>query len=53
MRDSDMLMGGMSISDHAVGGGRSMYVPSTGETAEVTVTTSGGLGESRDRRASS
>jgi hypothetical protein len=45
VRDSDTLMGGMSISDQAVGGGRSMYVPSTGETAEVTVTTSGGLAE--------
>jgi hypothetical protein len=47
VRDSDTAIAGMSISDQAVGGGRSMYVPSTGETAEVTVTTSGGLAEQK------
>ena len=47
VRDSDILVGGMSFTDTQSGGGRSMYVPSTGETAEVTTTTSGGLGEAR------
>ena len=47
VRDSDILVGGMSFTDTQSGGGRSMYVPSVGETAEVTTTTSGGLGEAR------
>jgi hypothetical protein len=47
VRDSDILVAGMSITDTQQNGGRSMYVPSTGETAEVTMTTSGGLGEAR------
>src|SRR5687767_3516651 len=38
VRDSDILVGGMSFTDTQSGGGRSMYVPSIGETAEVTTT---------------
>jgi hypothetical protein len=45
VRDSQVLVGGLSITDAAQNGGRSMYVPSTGSSQEVTVTTSGGLGE--------
>lgn len=47
VRDSDVLVEGMSITDTQQNGGRSMYVPSPGESAEVTITTSGGLGEAR------
>jgi len=47
VRDSDVLVEGMSITDTQQNGGRSMYVPSAGESAEVTITTSGGLGEAR------
>src|SRR5688500_9543304 len=45
VRDSQVLVGGLSITDTQQNGGRSMYVPSTGSSSEVTVTTSGGLGE--------
>ena len=45
VRDSDVLVAGLSITDTQQNGGRSMYVPSTGSSAEVTITTSGGLAE--------
>ena len=45
VRDSQVLVGGLSITDTQQNGGRSMYVPSTGSSSEVTITTSGGLGE--------
>jgi len=46
VRDSRTQINGMNVGDPQVGGGRSMYVPHAGSSEEVSVTTSGGLGES-------
>jgi hypothetical protein len=44
-RDSRTLVNGLMVGDPQVGGGRSMYVPHAGSSQEVSITTSGGLGE--------
>jgi hypothetical protein len=44
--DSRLLLNGLNVMAPQVGGGRTMYVPSVGTSQEVSVTTSGGLGES-------
>src|SRR5688572_8951830 len=47
VQDSRVLVNGVSIADAQSNGGRSMWVPNTGASQEVTVTTSSaGLGES-------
>jgi hypothetical protein len=47
VQDSRVLVNGVSIADVQSNGGRSMWVPNTGASQEVTVTTSSaGLGES-------
>ena len=46
VRDSRTQINGLNVGDPQVGGGRSMYVPHAGSSEEVSVTTSGGLGES-------
>ena len=44
-RDSRTQVNGLMVGDPQVGGGRSMYVPHAGSSEEVSITTSGGLGE--------
>jgi hypothetical protein len=44
-RDSRTQVNGLMVGDPQVGGGRSMYVPHAGSSQEVSITTSGGLGE--------
>jgi hypothetical protein len=47
VQDSRVLVNGLSIADVQSNGGRSMWVPNTGASQEITVTTSSaGLGES-------
>ena len=47
VQDSRVLVNGISIADVQSNGGRSMWVPNTGASQEITVTTSSaGLGES-------
>jgi len=46
VRDSRTQINGLNVGDPQVGGGRSMYVPHAGAAEEVSITTSGGLGES-------
>ena len=45
VRDSRTQVNGMVVQDVINGGGRSMYVPHAGTSEEVSITTSGGLGE--------
>jgi hypothetical protein len=45
VRDSKLLINGLSVAAPVSNGGRTMYVPHAATSEEVSITTSGGLGE--------
>jgi hypothetical protein len=45
VRDSKLLVNGLSVAAPVSNGGRTMYVPHAATSEEVSITTSGGLGE--------